>query len=582
MNGRITGRELTAAATRYAVRKTKAKPLDQGWQAPAWGYYSTVPEVRFIATWTGNALGGARLFAGIRDEGGEVVPAPDGHRAGELVQGIAGGPDGQAQMLGRFGPHLTVAGEGWIVIEAADATRDAADLWHVLSVREVRQQASKLVVEIDGEPVEIPPYSQDNPDDSAPIAIRVWQPHPERYLEADSPIRSSLDILEELQLLNAAVKAVARSRLTGRGILCVPQGTRFPSSPTDNGADDDLIDVLMLVAETSIRDPESAAATVPIVLELPADMIAQIKLLKFDSDFDDLAIKLREEAIRRFITGLEVPGEIVHGMGDVNHWGQWALSAEAIRLGIEPKLGVVCHGLTTQWLRPILEAEGVIDANRWMVWYDTSPLRVRTNRSSTALKLYELGAIGGRALRRETGFDESDAPTPEEVAARNRSRADNPAPDTVGTRLPVDETTEEPNTLDDPEEVASAAPPTGPGDGLLAAADGLIWAALGAAGEKLRRTPACPRSERGRARDVVPADLHTLLTVDAEQIEQWHLLAGAWSRVPEVAGRYGLDPECLTNTLDSYCRELIAAGVVHSYDVVPAVVDSCARIPVAA
>ncbi|MEV4968641.1 hypothetical protein AB0886_27590 [Streptomyces sp. NPDC024062] len=56
------------------------------------------------------------------------------------------------------------------------------------------------------------------------------------------------------------------------------------------------------------------------------------------------------------------------------------------------------------------------------VWYDTAPLRVRTNRSETAIKVFELGAISGKALRRETGFDEDDAPTAAEQAERDRRR----------------------------------------------------------------------------------------------------------------------------------------------------------------
>ena len=45
-------------------------------------------------------------------------------------------------------------------------------------------------------------------------------------------MRSSIDLLEELLLLKSAVKAIARSRLTGRGLLLVPKGTRFPTLPT--------------------------------------------------------------------------------------------------------------------------------------------------------------------------------------------------------------------------------------------------------------------------------------------------------------------------------------------------------------
>ena len=113
----------------------------------------------------------------------------------------------------------------------------------------------------------------------------------------------------------------------------------------------------------------------------------------------------------------------------------------------------------------------------------------------------------------------------------------------------------------------------------MAAADGLIWGALSAAGEKLRKTPACPRSERARARDIDSARLHTLLTVDAAQVEQWRLLDGAWSRAPEIATRYGVDPDCLTASLDGYARELIAAGVEHEYRLVPTVLTSCPGLP---
>ncbi|MEU6928955.1 hypothetical protein AB0A05_07300 [Streptomyces sp. NPDC046374] len=575
----MAGREITAAASRYTSRKIRGRGVgDQSWQQRAYDMYHLVPEVRFAASWIGNAMSGARLFAGRRADDGTIEPAPDNHRAAEIVAQIAGGPDGQSKMLGSFGKHLTVPGEGWIVVRpnaevlSPYSPEDGHD-WRVLSVKEIRQQSGKLIAEIDGEEVPIPEGDPETLDPDGPVALRVWEPDPERAIEADSPVRSSLELLEELLLLNAAVKAIARSRITGRGLLLIPKGTRFPTSNGQAGAEDDLIEVFMTIAETAIRDPESAAATVPIVLEVPADTIADFKLITFESDFDELALKLRDEAVRRFATGLEIPAEILLGLGDVNHWGAWALTSEAIRLGIEPKLATVAYALTQQWLRPILEAEGDPDWHRWLIWYDTSPLRVRTNRSETALQAFDRGVISDKALRRETGFDESDAPSEDEIAARRKTKQpqDQEQPDSTTPEapdLPVDESEAPPDTL-----AASAAPR--PGDGLLAAADGLIWGALTAAGEKLRKTPACPRSERARSRDIESARLHTLLTVDVGQVEQWRLLDGAWTRVPEIAGRYGLDPECLAASLDSYARELIAAGVEHEYRLVPTVLTSC-------
>ena len=565
-------RVITAAASRYTSRKLKggggqSKAPDAGWQERAWAFYDSTPEVRFASQWISGAMSAATLYAGyLADDGKTIEPAPAGSRAAEIVAAIAGGPEGQAQLLGRFGPHLVVPGEGWIVVRPQEEG-DGQD-WHVLSVREVSRQGQKLVAEIDGESVEIPPADPDGGgEDTDPIAIRVWQPHPRRHLEADSPVRSSLGLLEELHLLNAAVAAIARSRLTGRGVLLVPQGTRFPSTPVQGNAEDDLIDVFMEVAETAYREPESAAATVPIILEVPAEHIAAIKRLTFESDFDDLALRLRDEAIRRFATGMDVPAEVLLGSTGLNHWGVWAMKEEAVTLGVQPRLDIVSHALTTQWLRPLLDGEA--DAARYVVATDTSGLRVRGNRSQTALEVFKAGAISAAALRRETGFDESDAPTAEEEAARRRAEQPEQPQDQDGqdqeqqeaeTDVPVDESESEPNTL------PASATPAGLSPAVLEAADGLIWTALAAAGEKLRKTPACPRSERARAREIEPARLHTVLRVEPGQVEQWGLLEGAWPRLPEVAARYSLDPDCLAASLDTYCRELITAGIPHSWD----------------
>lgn len=557
----MTTRSLVGAAARYTTRTSTAAQANtnQGWQAEAWDCYSTTPEVRFAANWIGNGMSLGRLVAARRLPDGTIAPASstDRHRAIDLVASIAGGPDGQAGLLRDFGPHLMVAGEGWIVI------RDISDGldWRVLSVLEVKPRNGGTVeVEIDGTR-QIIRTSDDNT--TGGVVIRVWDPHPRRHLEADSPVRSALGLLEELRLLNASVKAITRSRLTGRGVLLVPQGARFPSKPgTQGDAEDDLLDVFLAVAEAAIRDPESAAATVPIVLELPSAAIGDVKHVDFGTGFDELAIRLREEAIRRFALGVEIPAEIILGQADANHWAVWSLQEEAVRLGIEPRLAMVCHALTTQWLRPLLDAERIPDAQEWMVWYDSSALRVRTNRAQTALEVYDRGELSGAALRRETGFDESDAPSVAHPGT-NRTPADPP----TRPELPVNETTSPPTQ--------PTAPPNT--DGLYAAADGLIWMALHRAGEKLRRTPACPRARRAEANQISASALHTLLPVDETRVDQWGLLADAFDRADEIATRYGADPQCLRASLDSYCRELLAAGVEHEFRHIPGALSACVK-----
>lgn len=438
---------LTAAGQRYtkqiAARESGkgGKTPDSSWQVTAWDAYLSVPEVTFVANWIGNAMSAATLYAARVLADGSLERLDDNHPATEIVNQIAGGPGGQAELLGAFGPHLTVAGEGWIVVTPDIEPSTGAIIgydWRVLSTREVTRDKKGLTVEIDGEDVVIPAYDEDDPDETAPTAIRVWQPSPVRYIEATSPVRSALVILEELQLLNAAVAAIARSRITGRGVLLVPSGVRFPTSAGPaSGAEDDVVEVFMDVASTAIREPGSAAATVPIILEIPADAIGSVKWLTFESSFDDLAIKLRTECIRRFAIGTDIPPEIVMGMSEASHWAVWMLQAEGIRMGVEPKLRNVANVLTKQWLTPNLEArreetEGIIIA------VDTSALRTSSNKAASALEAFKINLISGEAARREMGFDEADAP----------GAAPAPAAETpLGTEeLPVSETQAPPAT----------------------------------------------------------------------------------------------------------------------------------------
>ncbi|BCK66460.1 hypothetical protein Srufu_004130 [Streptomyces libani subsp. rufus] len=175
--------------------------------------------------------------------------------------------------------------------------------------------------------------------------------------------------------------------------------------------------------------------------------------------------KIRDDTVGRSAAGLEVPVEILSDVGDVNPWEQWALTSGAIRLGIGPKLATVSYALTQQWLRPALEAEKAKDWHRWLARFYTASLRVRTTRSETAVRAYDRGVISAEAFCRETGFDDADKPTEEEVAARQRQQSTGVQHDTLPTTpaLPVDETE------------AESVPGAGPGDGLVAAADGLIW-----------------------------------------------------------------------------------------------------------
>ena len=567
---------ITAAAARVLGGKkgSGAGGKSSGNATLAWDMFDTVPEVGAFADWVSNAMSGAVLFAGVRGPDGEILPADPGSRAAQLVASIAGGPEGQGVMLGDAGTQLCVAGDLWVVIIPDSKSDDMSnDRWVVLSTEEVTVQRGKLKAVIDGEEIEIPEFDPDvkqSPD--TPVYFRVWKPSPRRHHQATSPVIRALVILEELRLLNAAVAAIAKSRITGRGVLLVPAGTRFPTQPGQDGAEDSLLDTFIEVASTAIREPDSAAATVPIVLEVPGDLISGVKWLQFSSEFDSMALQLRDEAIRRFATGADVPAEILLGLGDTNHWGAWAITAEALRLGAEPRLALMCQALTTQWLQPILEAEGDPQAGEFLVWYDTSGLRSSSNKGASALEAFDKGLISARAARRELGFTEADAPGagPDDAEAQ-------PTATTEGGTLPVNETQAPPNT-GTPTDAALAASQAvldsftaGTDAALAEAVDGLVWSALVVAGRKLTLTPVVPRPARAAARELAANGtvhvVHALRTDD--DVYDFNLLDGAWVRVPVIAARYGVPVLGLTLALDEYVTALLVSGEPHSFDNIP-------------
>lgn len=537
----------------------------------AWDMFETVPEVGTFADWVSNAMSGATLYAGRRGPDGTVINAPDNTRAAELVASIAGGPDGQSQLLSEFGTQLAVAGDCWLVIVPdADSDEFSDDTWVVLSTEEVQYQRGKIKATVDGAEIDIPEFDPDKPGgENDPVAIRVWKQSPRRHRQSTSPVIRALTVLEELRLLNAAVAAIARSRITGRGVLLVPAGTRFPTQPGQDQAEDSLLDTFIEVASTAIREPESAAATVPIVLEVPSDMISGVKWLQFTSEFDATAMQLRDEAIRRFATGADIPAEVLLGLGDASHWGAWALTAEALRMGAQPRLALVCEALTSEWLQPLLEEEGEPDAHEWVVWYDTSALRSSSNKSASSLDAFREGLISAEAARRELGFTEADAPTAQPRSEQSGNSRE-------GT-LPVNETQSPPSETSSRDAVALVA--TGAtldafsadtSAALAEAVDGLVWGALSTAGRKLILTPTVPRPVRGSARELLAsANVHVRYPVAREDIAPYRLLDDAWIRVPSVAARYGVDEVSLVAALDEYVSALLVTGSPHEFDNVP-------------
>jgi hypothetical protein len=577
-----TGNALVAAAYRItdAPKLTRKSKSTTGWQARAWEFYDTVGEFRYAADWVGSMLSKAKLE--VRNDEDAVVS--DGLPA-EVLDALYGGPENQSRMLAAFGTHLTVAGEYYVV----GATRKGQDVWVTAAPGEVSSRGGKVYV--DSKAIE---------SDTDVYISRNWRPHPRRHTEAIAPSKAVLPILSEIDGLTRHVAAQIDSRLAGAGILILPNELKFPTAPVTgedgttqqvaSGELDEFVKMLTEAMSAAIADREEASALVPITLTVPGEYVDKVNLLHFWTELDAHAIELRTEAIRRLGLGLDMPPEVLTGTGDLNHWNAWAVDDAAIKVHAEPALDLVCTNLTDGYLRPLLVDLGMgqEEANTYYVHADTSGIRLRPNRSSEALDLYDRGLLSADALRRETGFDKEDAPDqtqvvewllrkiaggstdPQMVASAlaqlgvkgitaevGQLTQAQPAPSIADTR---GDEPQIPDTLPDAQQDTStvAAASAACRADLLAACEQMVYRALERAGNRIKT-----RLNGNRPQGVAAAELY--LFVPAEVTDTDDLLIDAWSQVDRFCPQLGCaDPDQLVSVLDGYTRMLLAGR--QAYD----------------
>lgn len=408
-SGRAPGLVASAARIkRSQFTKMGAKPPSLPWQDEAWSFYDTIGELRSSARWKASSLSRVTLFIA---EGDTDVPEPKRITEGPAVDylnALFNGPAGQAQMLAQIGLHFTIPGELYLV-SYKDAGTGAVN-WVTASNRELVKSGTDLVLDRgDGKQIKLT-------DDD--WILRIWKQHPRQHWAADSPTRASLPVLRELEALGSRVSASNDSRLAGNGVLLLPKELDFPQPENKDLHDDPLMGMFIEAMVTPIKDRDSAAAIVPIILQAPGEHLKNAQWLHPDSKIDDRIDPMREKNLQRLAIGMDMPQEALLGMGGANHWAAWLISEEGVKLYVEPDAATICDALTTGYLWPLLEQDLGDKARDLTIWYDVTGLTERPDRGPDADIVWDRGELSGKALRKYRGFSEDDAPTEAERRER--------------------------------------------------------------------------------------------------------------------------------------------------------------------
>jgi hypothetical protein len=400
---------LTAAAQPVTSPRTELIRTPDAWQNEAWEYYDTLGEFRYAADWESNMLSRVRFYAAKLEPGADEPIRVDAGTAVDLMTTFAGGVAGQAQIMAGLGTQLAVPGEGYLIVE----NRDGVEQWSVRSIDEVRAARGHYEVIDESSPRTGANWRPLATESMAPI--RVWRPNKRYHHLADSPARAARSTMRELELVNRHIQAQYLSRLASAGVVVFPDEVTFPVREEFADAPDPFMEEWIENGRTAISEPGTASGVLPMPIRVPGEYVEKIRHIDFTLKIDDKIIEKRDSAIKRLASQLNVPPEVLLGMGDLNHWNAWAVDETSLKVNVAPDAELIAQALTTSYLQPRLKASRVEDYANWVVWYDMSELTLRPDRSDNAIQLYDRMEINGTALRRETGFDESDKPSDEEL-----------------------------------------------------------------------------------------------------------------------------------------------------------------------
>lgn len=570
----VQPRTIVAAATRFDFEGKQTwrtfRGGDMAWQADAWYQYDICGELRYAVNWLGNAASLADLYAADVDEDtGKPAQPTDNDTARAIAREILGGPAARAQGIRSIIVNIMVPGELFIVLRSEP---DGEDRWLVLSSTQIKGGMGGDVQFTD------PLDGLDRKLTADDLIIRIWSPHPRAFREADSSVRASLPTLREIERTSQNIAARLDSRLASAGVLILPESVEFPREEDDpDGKADAFMVMLARAMSASLSEPGNAATQVPITITVPDDVIDSIKHLTFDTPVSAEVLDLREKAIQRLATGLDLPGEMLTGMSGANHWGAWQIEESTYKTHLAPVLDRIADDLTTGYYRPALTAAGITDPDRYMLAFDATAIIARSDELEKMRMLHDRILISDAALRDAAAVSEDQAPDDDEQQRRlARSLVEQAATLVADPRiakilglppidaaaagvsgapsgvLPADEqpTGEQRGIPAEPTSVDPSPEPQPVQASAMLAADIAVEHALAKAGARLLNA----NRVRGQYADTPQHEIHTRVRPADDQLGA--LLAGAWDgSARTVADQY---------RLDGYTRVLLASGTPHT------------------
>lgn len=571
-----------------------------GWQREAWRFYHIIPELHYAANYVGAACSQVRIYIETLNKYG--VPTgevTDEEEISSIAETLFGGAASRAQALRSIAINQTVAGECYAVGRARRGY--ATDKWYIASTTELKRRNRAYAINFG--------YGNEELLKETDLIVRLWTPDEERHYLADSPTQACLPVLQELEELMLFEFSQIDSRVVSAGVVWLP--AEMSNGPSDSStmpqSADDVFNQMAIAARASRQGRGVAAGVVPQFIEIPGEYIGKMQdsPMRFDSELSEKMKDYKESAVRRLATGLNMPAEVLLGMGEVNHISVWSIEESFVKIHIEPMMSLICDGLTNAYLRPLLRSLGKNELG-YRIGFDTAPLTVRASKLQDTLNLYERRIVNKEAVLvagdynpitdamgdeestelfirelllrdptliaveplREAANLDIDMPEPVLAVPGDPNAPGAPPPpaparSTDNQRRPVDPRSTDtgptrPAANQGTPILASSILNTSP-DVILAAANPVVRRALELAGGRL-----LSRDMRGKFPSVPKHEIHTKLNVSGSQAAE--ALSGAFDHLVLDFAGLGVDTTSMARTLSGYCYSRLVSSQPHDLD----------------
>lgn len=437
----------------------QARP--ENWKDDAWRAYEQIEAIAFAIDTVAKGVAAGRLVVGLEQKNGAFKPT-DAELPNEVLRDFRG-PHGchYTHLLEHAATILQITGDGYFVShkvpvnintntrsENGDEEKPKYIEWEFVSDQEITVVADKSLKEKKIYRDKSGSYRKNNQYlsrdntfilgessrrilDESTWYVRRGHRENKRFTDlSDSALKKNLAIVREILKLTNQIHSVIDSKMPA-GILIIPEELTFGQSdillnPADaaNGEPAEYLDQLDVEIIEHFAEPiddhSSPEHLVPLLIRGGYKYLDEIRYLDVSKDLDIVSHRIRDELFQRLFIGLDIPKEMIEGKGSLNHWTGRNIDSDLTSNHVIPLGELISRLITKCYFRPMLTQRGMSEeeAEKYTILYDASSILPRQDKSTIAMKLYELEIISEKALLEYSGFEPTDAPSENERRQR--------------------------------------------------------------------------------------------------------------------------------------------------------------------